>query len=178
MRAIRAVPTPVRTASSSRWTRLASRRLRDQLHSGAKRLQLPCPFPEVVDKVRDATAKKGHPQDPQVALLEIEDVADGPGLTLGSPAGGHAAGPARRRGATRAPRRVPRAARGPQGALLGSCPKVPSDLEAKVGYHVDTKTPSKKEAVFGYVHLKTTDLNRELGLELPLGNSTYPGRRQ
>jgi hypothetical protein len=28
--------------------------------------------------------------------------------------------------------------------------------------------------VFGYVHLKTTDLNRELALELPLGNSTYP----
>jgi hypothetical protein len=23
------------------------------------------------------------------------------------------------------------------------------------------------------VHLKTTDLNRELGLELPLGNTTY-----
>jgi len=50
---------------------------------------------------------------------------------------------------------------------------VPSDLEAKIGYHVDTKDPAKKEAVFGYVHLKTTDLHRELGLELPLGNSTY-----
>src|SRR5262249_50062197 len=55
-----------------------------------------------------------------------------------------------------------------QGELIGSCPKVPSDLEAKIGYHVDTQNPSKAEAVFGYVHLKTTDLNRELGLELPL----------
>jgi hypothetical protein len=57
---------------------------------------------------------------------------------------------------------------------LGSCPKVPSDLEAKVGSHVDTKNPSKTEAVFGYVHLTSTDLNRALGLELPLGNSTSP----
>jgi hypothetical protein len=63
---------------------------------------------------------------------------------------------------------------GPEGALWGHCPKVPSDLEAKVGHHVDTQEPSKREAVFGYVHLKTTDLNCELGLELPLGNATYP----
>jgi hypothetical protein len=32
-----------------------------------------------------------------------------------------------------------------------------------------------KEDVFGYLHLKTTDLNPELGLELPVGNSTCPG---
>jgi hypothetical protein len=63
--------------------------------------------------------------------------------------------------------------RTPQGGLLASCPKVPSDLEAKVGYHVDTQDPSKKERVFGYCHLQTTDLNRELGLELPLGNTTH-----
>jgi hypothetical protein len=62
--------------------------------------------------------------------------------------------------------------RTPQGELLASCPKVPSDLEAKVGYHVDTKDPSKTERVFGYCHIQTTDLNRDLGLELPLGNTT------
>ena len=48
-----------------------------QLHSGAKRLQLTCPFPDVVDKVRQATAKQGNPRDPKVALLEIEDVPEG-----------------------------------------------------------------------------------------------------
>jgi hypothetical protein len=63
---------------------------------------------------------------------------------------------------------------GQGGELVGSCPKMPSDLEAKIGVHVDTKNPDKKEEVFGYVHLKTTDLNPELGLELPVGNSTYP----
>jgi hypothetical protein len=50
---------------------------------------------------------------------------------------------------------------------------MPSDLEAKLGVHVDNHHPSAKEHVFGYVHLTTTALNRELGLELPLGNSTY-----
>jgi hypothetical protein len=57
---------------------------------------------------------------------------------------------------------------------MGSCPKMPSDLEAKLGVHVDTKNPDTKEEVFGYLHLKTIDLNLELGLELPVGNSTDP----
>ena len=144
-----------------------------QLHSGAKRLQLTCPFPEVVEKVRQATAKKGIPKDPQVVLLEIEEVPQG-----------HASSLDRQQVATLLglpEDHVPvvrltgcHLSRGPQGELLGSCPKVPSDLEAKVGYHIDTKDPSNTERVFGYLHLKTTDINRELGLELPLGNSTYP----
>jgi hypothetical protein len=145
----------------------------DQLRSGAKRLQLTCPFPEVVDKVRKATTKKGRPRDPKVALLEIGNVPDGAAsnsdrqqvaMLLGLPEA--QVPPVRLTGC--------HVRRGPQGALVGSCPKVPSDLEAKVGYHVDNQNPSKKEAVFGYVHLKTTDLNRDLGLELPLGNSTSP----
>jgi hypothetical protein len=64
--------------------------------------------------------------------------------------------------------------RGPQDELLGSCPKVPSDLEAKVGYHIDTQDPTKKERIFGYLHQKTTAINRELGLALPVGNTPSP----
>jgi hypothetical protein len=147
--------------------------LRDQLHSGAKRLQLTCPFPEVVDKVRATTAKQGHPRAPKVALLAIDNVPDGVAshadrqqiATLLSLPEDQVL-PVRLTGC--------HVRQTPQGELVGSCPKVPADLEAKVGYHVDNQNPSKKEAVFGYVHLKTTDLNRELGLELPLGNSTYP----
>jgi hypothetical protein len=147
--------------------------LRHQFHSGAKRLQLTCPFPAVVAKVRQATAKKGTPQDPKVTLREIEDVADRPALRsdrhqiatlLGLPED-----------------KVPAVrltgchlSRHPQGELLGRCPKVPSDLEAKVGYPIDTQAPSQKELVFGYLHQKTTDINRELGLELPVGDSTSP----
>jgi hypothetical protein len=51
---------------------------------------------------------------------------------------------------------------------------MPSDLEAKIGVHVNTKDPSKKEEVFGHVHLITTDLNQALALALPIGNSTAP----
>jgi hypothetical protein len=144
-----------------------------QLQSGAKRLQLLCPFPEVVDKVRQATAKKGQAKDPKVALLEIENLPPEKASSsdrkqvatlLGLPED-----------------EVPavrlkwcHVSQEPRGELLASCPKVPSDLEAKVGYHIDTKDPSTTERVFGYLHQKTTDINRELGLELPLGDSTYP----
>jgi hypothetical protein len=144
-----------------------------QLHHGAKRLQLTCPFPEVVAKVRQATGKQGTPTAPKVALLEIEDVPKDQAspqdrqqmaLLLGLPED-----------------QVPdlrlkwcRLRRTPQGELLGSCPKVPSDLEAKVGYHIDTKDPTKKERVFGYLHQKTTAINQELGLALPVGHATYP----
>jgi hypothetical protein len=147
--------------------------LHDQLHSGAKRLQITCPFPDVVAKVRDATAKKGTPREPHVSRLEIDEVSSG--------AGSHSD---RQRVATLLglpedevpPVRLTwcHVSRGPQGELLGSCPKVPSDLEAKVGDHVDTKDPSKQEAVFGSVHLTTTAINLALGLELPVGTSTYP----
>ena len=47
-----------------------------QLQSGTKRLELTCPFPEVVEKVREASAKQGSPKDPTVALLEIESVPE------------------------------------------------------------------------------------------------------
>ena len=43
-----------------------------QLQAGAKRLEIRCPFPEVVQKVRQATTKQGTPREPKVALLEIE----------------------------------------------------------------------------------------------------------
>jgi hypothetical protein len=121
-----------------------------QLQSGAKRLQITCPFPDVVAKEREATAQKGYPQDPKVSLIEIEDAANGSASHAG-----------RQQLATRlglTQDEVPSVrlkgchlSRGLQGELLGSCPKVPSDLKAKVGHHVDTKNPSQKEAVFGYV---------------------------
>jgi len=50
------------------------RNLAQQLQSGSMRLEMICPFPEVVDKVRKATAKTGMPKDPKVALLEVEPV--------------------------------------------------------------------------------------------------------
>ena len=148
--------------------------LGQQLQNGAKRLELTCPFPEVVEKVREATTKKGRPKDPKVALLEIETVSEDKASSaqrqhvatlLGLPQD-----------------EIPpvhikwcHLSQASNGEFVGSCPKMPSDREAKIGVHIDTKNPDKSEEVFGYLHLKTTDLNLDLGLEVPLGNSTYPG---
>jgi hypothetical protein len=144
-----------------------------QLHSGAQRLQITCPFPETVEKVREASAKKGMPKDPKVVLLEIETAPENNTSPAQSQHVATLLGlshdevpPLHIKGC--------HLSQGPHGALVGSCPKRPSDLEAKIGVHIDTKNPSKQEEVFGYVHLKTTDLNPELALELPVGNSTDP----
>jgi hypothetical protein len=144
-----------------------------QLEAGAKRLELRCPFPEVVQKVLQATTKKGNPREPTVALLEIEYVP----ADRAEPSG---------RAQVAAllslpPDQLPplrikwsRLTKGPQGELWGCCPKVPSDLEARVGYHIDNKDPHKQERIFGYLQQKTTTMAIELGLELPVGTSTYP----
>jgi hypothetical protein len=144
-----------------------------QLQAGTKRLELRCPFPEVVQKVLRATTKQGKPREPNVALLEIEYLP-----TDNAKAGG------RQQLAellALPPDQLPplrikwsRLTKGPQGELWGCCPKVPSDLEAKVGYHIDNKDPHQQERVFGYLHQKTTHSHVELGLELPVGTSTYP----
>ena len=125
--------------------------------------------------MRQATAKTGTPKNPKVTLLEIETVSEDKASTgqrqrqpvatlLGL--GEDAVPPLRLKGC--------HLSQGQGGELVGCCPKMPSDLEAKSGVHIDTKDPSKKEEVFGYVHLTTTDLNQELALALPIGNSTDP----
>ena len=127
-----------------------------------------------MDKVREATATKGRPKDPQVALLEIETVSEDnasraqrqPVATLlGLP-----------------PAEIPPLhiqgcplSQASNGECVGSCPNMPSDLEATIGVPIDTPNPDKREEVFGSLHLKTTDLNLDLGLAVPLGNSTSPG---
>jgi hypothetical protein len=148
--------------------------LGEQFQSGAKRLQLTCPFPEVVEKVREATAKKGRTKDPKVTLLEIETAPEDTASTAQRQHVAKLLGLAQEE---QSPLHIKwcHLSQGPNGELVGHCPKMPSDLEAKIGVHVDTKNPDQKEEVFGYLHLKTTDLNPELGLELPVGNSTYPG---
>jgi hypothetical protein len=126
-----------------------------------------------VAQVREAPAKKGTPKDPRVTLLEIETVSEDKAslpqrqhvaTLLGLPQ--DQVPPLRLKGC--------HLRQGANGARVGNCPKRPSALEAKIGVHVDTQNPSKKEEGFGYVHLKTPELHPELPLELPLGTSTDP----
>jgi hypothetical protein len=144
-----------------------------QLQAGAKRLAIRCPFPEVVQKVLHATTQKGKPREPHVTLLEIEYLRADRSTTAGHEQLSELLSLPQDQ---LPPLRLKRShlTKGPQGELWGRCPKVPSDLEAKVGYHIDTQDPQQKELVFGYVQQKTTNIDVELGLELPVGTSTYP----
>jgi len=56
-----------------------------------------------------------------------------------------------------------------------SCPKVPADLEAKIGYKRANHNPNKKVKVFGYQAMITTNIELEIGLELPIGCASSPG---
>ncbi|MDH3602938.1 MAG: hypothetical protein OEU26_25280, partial [Candidatus Tectomicrobia bacterium] len=113
------------------------------------------------------------PKDPKVALLEIETVPEDKAST---PQRQHVANLLGLPQDKVPPSRLKwcHLSQASSGELVGSCPKMPSDLKAKIGVHIDTKTPDQIEEVFGYLRLTTTDLNLDLGLELPLGNSTYP----
>ena len=146
--------------------------LAHQLQSGSLRLEIICPFPEVVDKVRQVTAKTGTPKDPQVALLAVEPLPPDQPAAQSHPKLAELLGVPKDQ---LPPVRLTwcHLSLSPSGELHASCPKVPSDLDAGVGYHVDNQNPGQKERVFGYVHLKTTDLHPDFALELPLGNSTY-----
>lgn len=146
--------------------------LGEQLQSGGKRLQITCPFPEAVERVRQATAKKGAAKDPLVALLEIDTVPEAQASARQRQLVGELLGLSQDEVP---PLRLKwcHVSQDESGEIVGCCSKMPSDLEAKIGVHVDNQHPDHKEEVFGYVHLKTTALNPELGLELPVGNSTY-----
>ena len=49
------------------------------------------------------------------------------------------------------------------------CPRMPSDLEAKIGYRRSNHNPNKKVKIFGFQAMITTSIEVEIGLELPVG---------
>jgi len=50
-----------------------------------------------------------------------------------------------------------------------SCPRMPADLEAKIGYRRSNHNPNKKVKIFGYEAMITTNIELKIGLELPVG---------
>jgi hypothetical protein len=101
-------------------------------------------LPETVAKVREATAQQGTPKAPKVTRLAIETVPQDQASTA---QGQHVA---KLRGLS--PDAVPpvhltwcHLSLGPSGALVGSCPQMPSDLEATIGVYVEPRTPPSKK---------------------------------
>ena len=54
------------------------------------------------------------------------------------------------------------------------CPKVPADLDAKIGYRRSKYNPNKKEKVFGFQAVITTSIELEVGIELPVACCSTP----
>lgn len=58
------------------------------------------------------------------------------------------------------------------------CPKLPSDMEARIGVRRNPKNPDKVEKVFGYNAILTTSIELSLGIELPVGCLTISGNAE
>jgi hypothetical protein len=58
------------------------------------------------------------------------------------------------------------------------CPKLPSDLDARIGVRKNPKNPDKLEKVFGYNAVISTSIELLLGLELPVGCITISGNSE
>jgi len=144
-----------------------------QILAGKKQISITCPFPDAVEKIRRNTEKKkGGPVIPKVILLGVDRLPpDRPDL-----AGNEEVTGLLSPDTELPPLTVTRCALSTDsdGETVGRCPKFPSDPGAGVGYHVDTQNPAGKERVFGYNHMRTTALSPELGLELPVGTTTWP----
>lgn len=55
------------------------------------------------------------------------------------------------------------------------CPRVPHDLDAKIGCRRSKHNPNKTEKVFGFQVVISTSIEPELGIELPIASITKPG---
>ena len=59
--------------------------------------------------------------------------------------------------------------------LFVRCPRIPRDLEAKIGCRRSKYNPDKTEKIFGFQVIISTTIEPELGIELPLACITRPG---
>ena len=58
------------------------------------------------------------------------------------------------------------------------CPKLPSDMEARIGVRRDPQNPNRKQKIFGFNAVIDTSIELELGLELPVACTTIAGNAE
>lgn len=58
------------------------------------------------------------------------------------------------------------------------CPKLPSDMQARIGVRRNPKNPDKVEKIFGFNAITTTSIELSLGLELPVSCLTISGNAE
>jgi hypothetical protein len=55
------------------------------------------------------------------------------------------------------------------------CPKLPSDMDAKIGVRRNPQNPNRKQKIFGFNAIIDTSIELELGVELPVACTTIAG---
>ena len=63
-------------------------------------------------------------------------------------------------------------------AFFFRCPKLPADMEARIGVRRDPQNPNRKQKIFGFNAIIDTSIELELGLELPVACTTIAGNAE
>jgi len=63
-------------------------------------------------------------------------------------------------------------------AFFFRCPKLPADMEARIGIRRDPQNPNRKQKIFGFNAIIDTSIELELGLELPVACTTIAGNAE
>jgi len=61
------------------------------------------------------------------------------------------------------------------GSITIRCPKLPKDVDAKMGVRRNPQNPNKKQKIFGYDGIYTTSVELHLGIELPVAADNIAG---
>jgi hypothetical protein len=61
------------------------------------------------------------------------------------------------------------------GSMSIRCPKLPKDMDAKIGVRRDLQNPNRKQKVFGYNAVLSTSVELHLNIELPVAASNISG---
>lgn len=64
------------------------------------------------------------------------------------------------------------------GAMMMGCPKLPKDIDARIGVKRHPIYPDKKEKIFGYNAIISTSVEPHLGIELPVAVSNIAGNAE
>ena len=63
-------------------------------------------------------------------------------------------------------------------AFFFQCPKLPSDMDARIGVRRDPQNPNRKQKIFGFDAVIDTSIELTLGIELPVACVTIAGNAQ
>ena len=64
------------------------------------------------------------------------------------------------------------------GSVTISCPKLPKDIDARIGVRRNPKDPNKKEKIFGYNLVLSTSVEVQLKIELPVAVTNIAGNAE